>query len=545
MDDPSSGTATVKSTLLGFMALVLAVAAWGIPVRWHWIHPAALSAAGEGTPTLVQVGEAAAEAGRPGPAALIAAAAVRLGLTGTNQLLARIEAATASPAHRAVGGGDALLSRVPGLRLPEVTNGFGVAMGLFLPELNRTALRTVLSQSQLPATRAVLGARTFAPREFAPVDRPGGQPLDAVLLMLAALAESDALTPAWAAELQKMASASGAGVANEPLEQVCLDLLTLSRRLDWTSLRELVRTVPDSGAFHRWTATVRTNLVALPELYSAAVLSGAPGAVADRYSAVGGKGATGLRVALEGGVGATRAYASSRHPVASDGFVFRSLGRWVQGNPLLATVVRTGLFAVSAFLLALGLGGALGLGVGPHGGRAWTGTLALGLALGTFLFIVSELLPPRARTEPSLKIKLLAGSAITGGTSVSRERPVMDSITLGTIVVFALLQLTIYVICRRKINEILSLPEPALVRLRLMENEENLFDAGLYIGIAGTAAALVLQVLHLMEANLLAAYSSNLLGIVTVAMVKIGHVRPIKRELILEGQVDTGGLAGR
>ena len=69
-----------------------------------------------------------------------------------------------------------------------------------------------------------------------------------------------------------------------------------------------------------------------------------------------------------------------------------------------------------------------------------------------------------------------------------------------------------------------------------MQNEENLFDGGLYVGIAGTATALVLQVLGLIDANLLAAYSSNLFGIVCVALVKIRHVRPYKRQLIVEAQ---------
>ena len=61
-----------------------------------------------------------------------------------------------------------------------------------------------------------------------------------------------------------------------------------------------------------------------------------------------------------------------------------------------------------------------------------------------------------------------------------------------------------------------------------MENEENLFDGGLYVGIGGTATALVLQVLGVIEPNLLAAYSSNLFGITCVALVKIRHVRPYK-----------------
>ena len=55
-----------------------------------------------------------------------------------------------------------------------------------------------------------------------------------------------------------------------------------------------------------------------------------------------------------------------------------------------------------------------------------------------------------------------------------------------------------------------------------------------------TATALVLQVLGIIEPNLLAAYSSNLFGITCVALVKIRHVRPYKRLLILESQVQTG-----
>ena len=78
-----------------------------------------------------------------------------------------------------------------------------------------------------------------------------------------------------------------------------------------------------------------------------------------------------------------------------------------------------------------------------------------------------------------------------------------------------------------------------------MENEENLFDAGLYVGIGGTATALVLQVLQVIDANLLAAYSSNLFGILCVAVVKIRRVRPFKRQLILDSQpVETGPLPG-
>jgi hypothetical protein len=91
-----------------------------------------------------------------------------------------------------------------------------------------------------------------------------------------------------------------------------------------------------------------------------------------------------------------------------------------------------------------------------------------------------------------------------------------------------------------KIREIERRDAPLLLKLRLMENEENLFDSGLYVGIGGTASALVLQVLGIIEPNLLAAYSSNLFGITCVALVKILHVRPYKKSLILSAEQKAG-----
>ena len=112
----------------------------------------------------------------------------------------------------------------------------------------------------------------------------------------------------------------------------------------------------------------------------------------------------------------------------------------------------------------------------------------------------------------------------------------MDTSTLISIGVFALLQVVTYLVCLMKIGEIERQDISPQLKLRLMENEENLFDSGLYIGMMGTATALVLQVVGVIPANLLAAYSSNLFGIVCVALVKIRHVRGYKRQLIFDSQ---------
>ena len=109
----------------------------------------------------------------------------------------------------------------------------------------------------------------------------------------------------------------------------------------------------------------------------------------------------------------------------------------------------------------------------------------------------------------------------------------LDVSTLYSIFAFFLVQMLVYVICLQKIMEIDRQKVAPLMKLKLMENEENLFDMGLYVGIAGTAAALVLQVMDIIQADLVAAYASNLFGITCVAWVKIRHVRPYKRKLIL------------
>ena len=61
--------------------------------------------------------------------------------------------------------------------------------------------------------------------------------------------------------------------------------------------------------------------------------------------------------------------------------------------------------------------------------------------------------------------------------------------TIFSIGLFAALQVGMYFVCLVKIRDIARQALPPLVKLRLMENEENLFDGGLYVGIGGTATA--------------------------------------------------------
>ena len=71
-------------------------------------------------------------------------------------------------------------------------------------------------------------------------------------------------------------------------------------------------------------------------------------------------------------------------------------------------------------------------------------------------------------------------------------------------------------------------------KIELLENEEPLFDIGLYFGLGGTVFSLILLAMGVVEASLIAAYASTLFGILGVAILKVFHVRPFRRKLILQ-----------
>ena len=174
--------------------------------------------------------------------------------------------------------------------------------------------------------------------------------------------------------------------------------------------------------------------------------------------------------------------------------------------------------------------------------RAWLAiTLsAFALLIAFVIIITTEPFLLRAAPPSEYRVKLvipvLANVATPAPAPLTSNPSTMDKSTIISIGIFALFQIVIYMICLMKISEIDRQDLPPALKLRLMENEENLFDSGLYVGMTGTATALVLQVLGVIDPNLLAAYSSNLFGIVCVAFVKIRHVRGYKRQLIMAAQ---------
>ncbi len=100
--------------------------------------------------------------------------------------------------------------------------------------------------------------------------------------------------------------------------------------------------------------------------------------------------------------------------------------------------------------------------------------------------------------------------------------------------VFLLIQVAIFMICLSRISQVKNEELRASLKLDLLDNEENLFDLGLYVGLGGTVLSLILLlVLDVKQDALIGAYTSTLFGILFVAALKIFVVRPYRNHLLV------------
>lgn len=416
----------------------------------------------------------------------------------------------------------------------------------FITEHVRTALRDYLAQSGSQGVLSLLKLRTVRHTgRFVPAAQPGGQPLDALILLTGLLYQGERLSPSLQREVRALTEDALAKDDLGDLGVFFMDLLSLARRLDWAQLSALLRRTDSVKTVAEYAHLARVAPNQLPLIYAAALFSDSSDRVAAYLIQFGRSGLQDLTLALSLGQGAVTQLVVHQVPVnrTAPGS-FGAAAELAMTHPQLMLALKYLGYFVGVWLVLRSLdrwlvapGGVPGIPAAM--GHVKAGAVALLFAM--LLVVVTE--PFLLKAAPPSEFRLhtpvllaIANSPVAP-PAPSQPRFAMDTSTLLSIGVFAALQIAMYFGCLLKIRDIARQRFTPLVKLRLMENEENLFDGGLYVGIGGTATALVLQVLGLIEPNLLAAYSSNLFGITCVALVKIRHVRPYKRQLILEGQI--------
>ena len=548
------------------LGLVLLLVAWAVPVHLRSLAPALLAQAGEETPALADLGEARLDAAQPGPAALLLAGARAAGLAGAETARmqnALVAFAKREPALLPWGGEDPFLlplTRQPAA-LAAAARGESVpVLRFFVTAEARASLRDFLGGSRSAAVRDTLELLKLKNTgRFVPATQPGGQTYEALGLLLALLQQGEHLTPGlakiWRDETR---AALARGEIGPPLEGLLMELLAQGRRLDWRQLTAVAALVDTRASWTELGRLARSGGEAFDLTLAAALVDNSAERVigfrlrhpddpdADlRLALVNGQGA--VRLLLARGVPVNRQNAPAPGPLV--GLALR--------HPGWALALRFALCVGGAYLVLRTLDRGLRVAApAPSPGtidasmfHIRSGVLAL-VATGAFILATEPYLgrsaPPRIE---GLTLAMPVLGNLTDPATLKTIVPsfAMDLHSLLAIALFGALQISMYLICLAKIRSLDALDLPPLVKLRLMENEENLFDGGLYLGIGGTATALVFQVLGLIEPNLLAAYSSNLLGITCVALIKIRHVRPFKTRLILAAQeaIVAGGDPGK
>jgi hypothetical protein len=532
--------------LAGLLMLALA---WIVPVNLKSVTPALLKEAGASTLTIERLGRQLLDREKPGPAALVAAAARALSDSQTQPLqLALQNAQHRQPELVPWGGWDPFLDPLFNLKENTGRTESTPVLMFFITQQARTNLLGYLKNSRSQGVQTLLRVRDVGHAErFVPATKAGGQALDSVVLLAALLYQGEHFSAPLQRELRGLAETAVSTDNLGELEPAFIDLLSLGRRLDWIQLAELMSVTDSVKTVGEFAQVARAASEDLPVIYTSALLSGSADRVATYLLKYGKPGLADLKLALGYGQGAlgqllARQVPVNRQPAPSFGPVTLIALLY----PKLALAAKYLGFLLGAFCLFRGLESLLfddDTGSAPLL-RVKSGALAVitaaFLVLGTEPFLLKT--PAPSEFQVKFTVPVLSNLSDPASLTPTPATFNMDTSTLLTIGFFALLQISMYLFCLGKIREIDRHDGPALLKLRLMENEENLFDGGLYIGIAGTASALVLQVLGVIDPNLLAAYSSNLFGICCVALIKIRHVRPYKRRLILAGQAESKPL---
>ncbi len=220
-------------------------------------------------------------------------------------------------------------------------------------------------------------------------------------------------------------------------------------------------------------------------------------------------------------------------------------------NPGMAMVLRYVLFGLGALLLVWvwnRLWPLAARGTGDLPGYLWN-RRALAVAGALVLAMISEpmFFQTAQSSEYDVAIKLPLAAAAADAAKASpvnvkdkRNAPMTGNIATSDMwrnvvmtLLFAAIQIWVYLTCVQKIRQIEEDSAEPRLKLRLLDNEDNFFDMGLYIGIGGTALGLALIMLEVFQKPV-AAYASNIFGIMCVAAVKIWHVRQAKKRLIIQ-----------
>jgi len=550
----------MMNRLTGFLmcaipALLILACGLMVPAHLRSVDACVLKEAGRHTTGLVKQGLAFVEQENLGAAQLILEAAQEQRVPEQRGLsLAVSGLAMQHPRWLVWGGGDARLDRLfaSDPHLPK--SGTEPFTEFLVREDNRAVVLELMGASPLPAVQELLRCRALTNTViFSPSRSASGQILDTALAVCGLLLERGRLSGGLSNAVFTLALTTNLGGEPQRLEQVLLDLMSLGQRFNWGQLAGFVGPIKDPETLRLLANLVRRNEGQLPALFAAVQLSGQPAQVAAYLMNFSRSGVNDLGASLRFGAGGVNELLRRNLRLHVSRFNREDAGVSVSSAisalaadlcwrmPWLGVTIKWVLYLLAGFLLAAALHFArpavamleLPLQVrGFHMARELL--FALGFLLVVLLLSEPFLAQESQRVEFPFRLRLpTMGSVVPAGVP-GVARSIMNQLSLLTLMLFFVLQGLLYTACLVKLAEIRRQKVPARVKLKLLENEDHLFDAGLYLGFAGTIISLILVSLGVIQPSLMAAYSSTSFGIIFVSCFKIFNLRPLRRQLLME-----------
>jgi hypothetical protein len=523
----------VVCAILGLIMLGMGLL---IPVHLRAVDARVLERAGRKTASLTQEGLRLAGEKKLGAAQLLLKAADDEEISNREQLrLAVTNLANAHPGFLIWGGSEPHLeilfeteSRRP-RPIPEPFTDFIVRLE------NRSRVLALLQASSRPVVLELLRCRELTNTVlFYPSHSASGQALDAAVSVCGLMLDENHISAGLSNSIYAMAIDANDRHKPQPLEQFLLDFMSLGQRLNWGQLVEFVSSIEDPETLRLQANLVRRAKGDLGVLFSAVQLTGNPKGVAKYLMNFSQNGLQDLGDSLRFGAGGVNELLQRNQRLYSSDSTERIAARARLGafsqfavdyswqKPWFARMLKWFSFLMGGFLLAAALHWvrpeALEL---PSYVRGFHVAREILFALG-FLVVVLLL------SEPFLSQE-----------SQKMEFPFRLRLPMVGQAVFFVLQGLIYTACVVKLAEIRRQRVMPRIKLRLLENEEHLFDAGLYVGFAGTIISLILVSMNVIKPSLMAAYGSTSFGIIFVSIFKIFHLRPARRRLLLESEAAT------
>lgn len=419
---------------------------------------------------------------------------------------------------------------------------------------NRKKLLDFLSQTQSGLVKKFIELRKMTSSILPAVYTSAGAPLEASLLTSALLAQTGDFSPDFLKDLSAvMESMKSDSAAKEKFEKYCVGLLLLSKNTDWTQLRSLfvhfdsLSQVYDFAVLYQ-----KAPSDDMKNILASGLLMCGDSEKCVQYLKDGGENLwRDFSFAFLNGEGALKFLLQSQKPIYKDSFAAKfvspicrpiksHLGEAAKDFPKTVLGLKIALSILGGYLFIRGF---LRLFFWRRDTPKWYSPIALArgflegavVSLAFFLLTEPDAFKIKIENAPAPELKFAFEKAVNtiGEETMKFET---DSATLAAVGLFLVLQFTVYLVCLIRLSIIKREIAPAKLKLKLLENEENLFDLGLYIGLGGTVVSLILLTMGVVTASLMAAYASTLFGILFTATVKIVHVRKYKRKLLLEAE---------